>query len=88
MSKSATYAPIPHSKVPCARTSGDYVVMLPEMSRAVRLATWRAQRNDFAYGGKNGLSTLTLGVQNRNPPARLARDVATRLTSKPRCSGP
>jgi len=52
---------IPHSKYLVHALPEDYVVMLPEMSRAVRLAHGVRKRMIFAYGGKNGLEYLDIG---------------------------
>ena len=52
---------IPHSKYLVHALPEDYVVMLPEMSRAVRLAHGVRKRMIFAYSGKNGLEYLDIG---------------------------
>jgi tRNA-intron endonuclease len=52
---------IPHSKYLVHSLPEDYVVMLPEMSRAVRLAHGVRKRMIFAYSGKGGIEYLDIG---------------------------
>ncbi len=52
---------IPHSKYLVHALPGDYVVTLPEMSRAIRLAHGVRKRMIFAYRAQEGLSYLDIG---------------------------
>lgn len=52
---------IPHSKYLVHALPEDFVVMLPEMSRAIRLAHGVRKRMIFAYRGKKGLEYLDVG---------------------------
>ena len=52
---------IPHSKYLVHALPEGFVVMLPEMSRAIRLAHGVRKRMIFAYSGKKGLEYLDIG---------------------------
>jgi tRNA-intron endonuclease len=52
---------IPHSKYLVHALPKDFVVMLPEMSRAIRLAHGVRKRMIFAYKGKKALEYLDIG---------------------------
>jgi tRNA-intron endonuclease len=52
---------IPHSKYLVHALPKDFIVMLPEMSRAIRLAHGVRKRMIFAHRGKNALEYLDIG---------------------------
>jgi tRNA-intron endonuclease, archaea type len=52
---------IPHSKYLVHALPKDFIVMLPEMSRAIRLAHGVRKRMIFAYKGKKALEYLDIG---------------------------
>jgi tRNA-intron endonuclease len=52
---------IPHSKYLVHAIPKDFIVMLPEMSRAIRLAHGVRKRMIFAYRGKKALEYLDIG---------------------------